>query len=79
MTSRSAAVQGRTLRLRSQGVLRHRLSDEEEDLCSRSGRPFRARTIGRLHRPGSVCPQLRDLTEHVSDFLDHSGALAGQP
>src|ERR1700736_6217118 len=49
---------GRTLRLRSQAILRHRLSDEEEDLPSPTGRPFLARTVGRLHRPGSVCPEL---------------------
>src|SRR5206468_6822280 len=47
---------GRTLRLRSQGVLWHRLSDEKKNLPSPTGRPFRTRTLGRLDRSGSVCP-----------------------
>src|ERR1700687_4346100 len=59
---------GCTLRLRSQAVLWNRLSDEEEDLRSPTGRPLRTRTVGRLHRPGSFCPELRDLA--VDDIFE---------
>src|SRR2546428_2994236 len=49
---------GRTLRLRSQGVLWHRLSDEEKNLPSPTGRPFRTGNLCRLDRSRSVCPPL---------------------
>jgi len=52
----------------------HRVSDEEEDLPSPTGRPFRTRTVGRLHRSGSVCPQLRDLTAQQAACVEASMA-----